>query len=261
MQLISLHSHHGVELCDWPAQDALSGVVGTIGEPDFGATALAELNRWMPLAWWSVYTLFEDAPPVLHAHGIYGGVPNGTLESWQVYRASLYRRDATFVQARELAATGSTGLVHWDANEIPPEHRSAIYSRHDLRERLSIVTGTERQGLLAINLYRHLAQPALSADAIDAVGQMARPLVACVNRHITLRARQTIGSPLLDRLTSREKEVCERLLKGWTQDGIAADLGLTPATVKTYRDRAFRRLSIRYRHELFALIAGPEGRL
>lgn len=258
MQLIPLHANRGVQLCDWQAQDALSGVVGSIGDANFGEMALAELNRWMPLAWWSVYTLFEDAPPVLHAHGIYGGAPDGTLESWRVYRASLYRSDATFVQARGLAATGSTALVHWDANEIPSDHRSAIYSRHDLRERLSIVAGAERQGLLAINLYRHQAQPALSADAIDAVGQLARPLLACVARHITLSARHAGGSAALDVLTSREKEVCDRLLKGWTQDGIASDMGLTPATVKTYRDRAFRRLGIRYRHELFALMARHE---
>ena len=34
---------------------------------------------------------------------------------------------------------------------------------------------------------------------------------------------------------------------------IAADLQLSPTTVKTYRDRAFERLGIHQRHELFAL--------
>ncbi|MFM2065789.1 MAG: hypothetical protein RLZZ584_698 [Pseudomonadota bacterium] len=42
-------------------------------------------------------------------------------------------------------------------------------------------------------------------------------------------------------------------VRGWMHDGIAADLGLAPATVKTYRDRAFQRLGIHQRHELFAL--------
>jgi DNA-binding CsgD family transcriptional regulator len=35
-------------------------------------------------------------------------------------------------------------------------------------------------------------------------------------------------------------------------DGIAADLGLSLATVKTYRTRAFERLNIRFKSELFA---------
>ena len=43
-------------------------------------------------------------------------------------------------------------------------------------------------------------------------------------------------------LTVRELDVCERLLRGWTYDGVAADLGLTVPTVKTYRARAFARL-------------------
>jgi DNA-binding CsgD family transcriptional regulator len=41
-----------------------------------------------------------------------------------------------------------------------------------------------------------------------------------------------------------------------TQDGIASDLGLTVPTVKTYRNRAFARLGIHFRNELFALVMG-----
>lgn len=39
-----------------------------------------------------------------------------------------------------------------------------------------------------------------------------------------------------------------------TQDGIAADLGLSASPVKTCRNRAFARLDIRHRHQLFALM-------
>jgi DNA-binding NarL/FixJ family response regulator len=55
-------------------------------------------------------------------------------------------------------------------------------------------------------------------------------------------------------LTARELDVCVRLLQGLTQDGIAADLGLSLATVKTYRNRAFTRLGIHFRNELFARV-------
>jgi DNA-binding NarL/FixJ family response regulator len=49
-------------------------------------------------------------------------------------------------------------------------------------------------------------------------------------------------------------DVCERLLRGWSYDGIAADMGLSVATVKTYRARAFGRLGLHFRSELFALL-------
>ena len=55
-------------------------------------------------------------------------------------------------------------------------------------------------------------------------------------------------------LTPRELDVCARLLVGMTQDGIASDLSLSVPTVKTYRNRAFSRLGIHFRNELFALV-------
>jgi DNA-binding CsgD family transcriptional regulator len=39
-----------------------------------------------------------------------------------------------------------------------------------------------------------------------------------------------------------------------TQEGVAADLGLSLPTVRTYRNRAFARLGIHFRNELFALV-------
>ena len=254
MQLLPVKTANADALGDWPALEAIAGVISSIGKQGFGHAALAQLNRWMPLCWWSVYTLFDNAPPTLHTHGSFD-VADGTLESWRVYRASLYRRDETFVAARDITAKGDTALVHWHAREIAPAHRAQIYSRHGLRERLSIVSASPHQGMLAINLYRHDKQPIMSSDAIEAVRLIAPPLLACVQRHIQLVSVASSGCTPLDGLTPREKEVCERLLKGWTHEGIAADLGLKPATVKTYRDRAFEQLNIHYRHELFALVA------
>ncbi len=55
-------------------------------------------------------------------------------------------------------------------------------------------------------------------------------------------------------LTARELDVCVRLLQGMTHDGIAVDLGVSLTTVKTYRNRAFDRLGIHFRNELFARV-------
>jgi DNA-binding CsgD family transcriptional regulator len=255
MQIVLLKTPTAARPGVWPAQEAVAGMITAIGEPHFGDTVLAQLNRWMPFCWWSVYTVFEQAPPHLHAHGSFG-VPDHTLDSWRVYRKSLYRHDQTFAAARDVVTQKNNALMHWDAREIPSRHRAQIYSRHSLRERVSIVANSDHEGLLAINLYRHDQQDAMTVEALEAVGQMAQPLLACVQRHLSLPLADLAPTRApLEGLTRREKEVCERLLKGWTHEGIAADLSLTAATVKTYRDRAFDRLGIRYRHELFALMA------
>ena len=61
-------------------------------------------------------------------------------------------------------------------------------------------------------------------------------------------------------MTERELDVCERLLRGFSHDGVAADLGLSVATVKTYRTRAFARLGLHFRSQLFARFGSAGGR-
>lgn len=123
MQLLPVKAIGAAQLSDWPALETIAGVISSVGDRGFGNAALGQLNRWMPLCRWSVYTLFDNAPPTLHTHGSFG-VPDGTLESWRVYRASLYRHDETFVAARDITSNSETALVHWDASEIPSPHRA-----------------------------------------------------------------------------------------------------------------------------------------
>ncbi len=255
MQLIPVESGKSQHSGDEHANNALAGMISSMGSASFGREGLVQLNHWMPLCWWSIYTVFEKKPPSLHGHGSYD-VPDGTLDSWAVYKNSLYRHDETFHAARDYTEGGRTALVHWVAKEIPAPHRAEIYEKHNLRERLSVVARTPDDGLFAVNLYRENAQPAFTDAAIDGVRHVASLLMACVQRHVVLMTPAFAGCSPLDQLPRREKEVCERLLKGWTQDGIAADLGLTPSTVKTYRNRAFASLNIHTRHELSALVSG-----
>ena len=55
---------------------------------------------------------------------------------------------------------------------------------------------------------------------------------------------------------TQELAVCLHLLRGLSHAGIAAELGLKESTVKTYRNRAFARLDIHFRSQLFALVQG-----
>lgn len=238
------------------AIQAISGVISCVGSPGFAQDALVQVNRWLPVSWWSVFRLHDDAPPVMPCSGSYRAADR-TGESWQEYRSTLYRQDETFVAARERVQAGEQMLVHWHAREIAHAHRERIYTRFGLRERLSIVCKEDAHAsMLAVNLYRHDALAAFSDQEIDLVGGAAGLLISCVRRHLELLAPRNPGEALFGALTRREREVCERMLKGWTHDGIAADLGVSAGTVKTYRDRAFDRLGIHHRNELFALASG-----
>ena len=108
-----------------------------------------------------------------------------------------------------------------------------------------------------MNLYHHEHQGRFSEGEVANFAELAPSLLAGVSRHLELRAaapaspREALRARC-SALTERELDELERLLKGLSYDGIAADLVLSVATVKTYRARAFERLDIHFKSELFA---------
>jgi DNA-binding CsgD family transcriptional regulator len=241
-----------------PAHAVGAAVVGCIARDDFATRALSELNRALPVAWWTVYRVFDDQPPQLFAQASHA-VPDIALDCWRIYRSGVYRHDTHFAEACDRASS-SMVMTHCVADDFERAHREQIYTAHGLSERLSLVSAERGAGaasaLLAVNLYRHRAQPRFDASELDTVLDFAGTLLAVVQRHIELgSARHSPAQRLQQQcpqLTQRELAVCERLLRGFTFEGIAADLGVSVATAKTYRNRAFDRLGIHHRNELFA---------
>jgi DNA-binding CsgD family transcriptional regulator len=249
--------------------EVAAALVGCIARDDFATRALGTLNRALPVAWWTIYRIDEatdDPAPRLLAQASHA-VPDIALDCWRIYRAGVYRDDTCFAEACDRASTAMV-MTHCVADDFGRAHREQIYTAHSLSERLSLVTaertaerGPSAHGArLAINLYRHRAQPRFDAAELDGVLDVAATLLAVVQRHIELgRARLTPAQrlhQLCPQLTPRELAVCERLLRGLTFEGIAADLGVSAATAKTYRNRAFERLAIHHRNELFRLALG-----
>jgi DNA-binding CsgD family transcriptional regulator len=193
--------------------------------------------------------------PVLHLSSSVG-VADTTHQCFAAYLEGLYRRDRSF----ETVRPGHAAVLRMHADEAPnQDHREAIYLRHGMLERLSVVQRASDSGgrLLAVNLYRHQHQGRFGEAELAGFTELAPLLLAAVQRHLSLAPikpaspRETLQRRCAA-LTERELDVCERLLRGWSYDGIAADLGLSLATVKTYRARAFERLGLHFKSELFA---------
>jgi len=243
-------------------QAVLGELVACIGAPAFGEQVLRQLNRVMAIGSWSVYRVFDDQPPALHTSASHGR-PDTTRQCFSLYRAGLYRADRTLAPARSQLQPGQPVMTHWCADEIRGPHREQIYRRHGMRERLSLLSADDGQGLLTLNLYRHEQQRRFADVEVDAVRAVGHVLLACVRKHLSLSPAASLpvnGVEVLAPLTPRERQVCERLLQGLSHDGVAADLGLSVTTVKTYRNRAFARLGIHHRSELFSLaLRSPAG--
>ncbi|MFY9513199.1 MAG: LuxR C-terminal-related transcriptional regulator [Rubrivivax sp.] len=231
---------------------ALGRVIGGVGAPDFAAAALRGLNgAGLHAASWSVYQVWRERPPVLHLSASLG-VADTTRSCFRAYEDGLYRADRSF----DAVAPGTQGLLRMHADEVPSaDHRDAIYRRHGVVERLSVAERGGDASLFAVNFYRHAHQGRFDDADLAALATAAPLLLAAVRRHVALQhpasPRQRLQAQCAE-LTERELDVCERLLRGWSYDGIAADMGLSIATVKTYRARAFVRLGMHFKSELFA---------
>lgn len=245
-----------------PDEAALASLVMSIGSPAFASQALAALNAPLQAASWSVYRMWRDRAPELCLSASHG-VADTTRACFDAYRDGLYRLDRSFDLARSAPAAGGATVLQMRAADAPTlEHRERIYQRHGLLERLSVVSAEDDGALLAVNLYHHAHQGAFSGGEREQFVRIAPLVLAGVRRHLALVGlqaaapggcshRAALQAACAD-LTARELDVCERLLRGWSHDGVAADLGLSVATVKTYRTRAFRRLGLHFRSELFA---------
>jgi DNA-binding CsgD family transcriptional regulator len=211
-----------------------------------------------------VYQVGSDLPPKMYVSASLR-TQDISADCFQRYRQGLYKNDQTFVSARKYADAGKLAMTLWNEAEIPEPHRDQIYRRHGILERLSVVS-LETQGALALNLYRFQKTGAFANSEVDAASHLADFLLRCVEKHLAIHefvtesafrqawnARNRLVNQC-SKLTPRELDVCERLLRGWTYDGIAQDMGISVTSAKTYRARAFDRLDIHFRNQLFALV-------
>lgn len=160
-------------------------------------------------------------------------------------------------------------LTRWCcATSLPPKcqpNRARVYEAHGMAERVSIVQ-RRAASIFAINFYRHDHQRSFTDGQLSDFESLAPALLALTQKQIDLTRPRAVRrcadewaqqlQAQAPALTARELDVCARLLTGMTQEGIATDLGLSLPTVKTYRNRAFGRLGIHFKNELFALFAG-----
>ncbi len=62
-----------------------------------------------------------------------------------------------------------------------------------------------------------------------------------------------VKNAVFAKLTDRERQVCIRILQGFTSEAISLDLKVAISTIHTYRKRAYTKLGISSQNELFSL--------
>lgn len=252
---------------------ALASAIEALGTPAFQAALTRSLNAIVPVDHCVVFTFAPgDGPghlftqskmPPEHAESLardyverfHGADPN---------RARILADDARHDDA-------PIRLVpHMDA---PADYRDHFFDRTGLVDKASTI-GRAGDARVYCNFYRmRESGPYSDADwqRLEAILPVA---TALIGTHYRLwrdtgapdaspatapsLIHSVIGRqlPPFDRLTRRERDICERILLGYSTVGIGLDLDIAPSSVTTYRRRAYEKLGISTQNQLFQLCLG-----
>ena len=159
---------------------------------------------------------------------------------------------------------GVTLVARQTVEEMPiGSYRRECMEAIGLVDRLTLLVRTGESCWVTAHMYRGSAQGPFDARQIEGLIGVATLLARCVARHYatdtdgmaSLRGSVSEGvAELGARLTGREREVLTRILDGVTVNRIAQDLKLRATTVATYRMRAYEKLGVASRQELFATV-------
>ncbi len=163
-----------------------------------------------------------------------------------------YLQDPNF-QLLKTIAPGEIEIVRFNSvsGDMGLHYRKEFFETPGFTDKISILHGTT-QGNYYINLYRR--DPGFDKRFDDEVFNRS---VCClisilVSKHFELNESLRLEGPLAF-LSEREQQVCRSVLRGQKNETIAAELNVAVSSVITYRKRAYEKLGISSRAQLFAL--------
>jgi DNA-binding CsgD family transcriptional regulator len=274
----TIDSSHGGASLDVTDAARVVASVGSLDRTALAAAILEVARRRMDVHRCTIFSFEAERSPRLISGASCGGV-------WGVFRtAALYTREfSQYDGLRRAIREQPPALAPTPRPQLPPRlllqrqrtcdiphdaYREACYVSQGVTERASVLTRADHDCWIATNLYRTTSAPGFSAAEIETFEGLAPLFAICAMQHYaadtdgetTYRGTITadIGA-LCPGLTVREREVLLRLLDGLTTERIAADLDIRPTTVVTYRTRAYEKIGVRSRRELFARVLRRHG--
>ncbi|SCK29803.1 LuxR C-terminal-related transcriptional regulator [Vogesella sp. LIG4] len=125
--------------------------------------------------------------------------------------------------------------------------------------------GRSADGVYVLAVYRQIGQTPFTLEELSLLRQLGELIVPLVVQHARLtvstqRSQTQALTYLFDRrlategirLSPRELSICHCLLLGLSSSRIAEQLAVRPSSVKTYVERAFLKLGVSSRAELYA---------
>ena len=176
-------------------------------------------------------------------------------------KQGLWKSDPAMTEAQRCIDGPTPTLIHVDFSDLGyVDLRPRVYPH--VRDRV-LLCGRGAGGAFGLSVLRADPHAPFAEEAIERLGRAAELLVAVLSKHadvcqsrpnvaVALTALPEIENCIVatSDLPRREAEVCARILYGLSSVGISLHLAVSEETVKTYRKRAYQRLSIGSEREL-----------
>ena len=249
---------------------SITALINAIGNHDRTALASAMLEvvgEFISVCHCTIFAYETGRNPRLISGASCVGDHWNTFKPASLYTRNLFRKDGIqpFIsRASGVLRNSGTVVIRQGADDITDaEYRAACYDSLGIVDRLTALARVGKEQWIATNVYRDKRHGPFTFQQIELFRSMAPLLVGCATRHYASDIdgessyRGTVTDTIVDlcpRLTAREREVLFRILDGVTTERIAEDLQIRPTTVITYRTRAYEKLGVSSRRELFATV-------
>lgn len=208
------------------------------------AARIVDLAGWTGVRQLMVFEMTGDAVTCLLSRN-YERVRTGEVLAGR-YMDGWFRMDPLLPELMRLPA-GQTHVRRMDdiVAKMPPDYFDIFFSEPGLSGKTTVLAvGLSRR--MMVNFYHGEAGAPKPDEAL--LSLIARLVL---NHH---ESHLPAGYPAcLAALSERERQICLGVLGGKKAEMIAGELGLSPATIVTYRRRAYGKLGISSRGDPFAL--------
>ncbi|WP_256805733.1 helix-turn-helix transcriptional regulator [Bradyrhizobium sp. Bra64] len=249
-----------------PAAGDVASAVLAIGRPDFPNVLIDTLRRQADVGHCMVFALSRAgaAHCLLDAGNIPIGGDLGAAYAGQFHESDP-NRDALF----EGEGGAPIMLPAFAPRMYGARYRKIFFHDSGIVDKCAAAIWTG-DTCFYVNFYRIAAQGRFSVAQRQRLETIAPAIAASIARHFQEKAtpEQSLAVLFATRaplsgLTPREREVCRRILEGFSSEAISQALGISLHSTLTYRKRAYERLGISSQSELFAivlqLLAGPRS--
>jgi DNA-binding CsgD family transcriptional regulator len=241
----------------------LEQVVRSIGSSGFETALFDSLREEFGVGIIAIYrhTGISDIEPYV---SLGSEEPTRLRRMLNGYIMDFYVHDplrAALLQRRDRRDYSLYSVTARDITE--PRFRSR-FEEFGISEKLTLII-SRPDDALTLSMFRCFGHDRFSDNEVEKVLHHGGILAAAVERHLEFcrPARRGTVATLTDefrslqaqpRLSTREATVCAGSILGYSTEALALELAVSQHSINTYRRRAYTKLNISTRSELFALL-------